>query len=1023
MLILTSLSSISQEFNFRYFNQKQGLTEPYIYEINQSQDGLLWLATSNGLFNYDGLNLQKRDTTFGLSTNFVKSFCFGKNKTLAGHNDGSLSIIYDSYAEKIDIKDSVFSPVNEIINYAENQFIGIIQNGLLFKVDDKNEVVHLQLAPGKIYTSIELIENKVYVASNEGLEIYEVTKSGFILKGSVSELEYIGIEDLCVSGKDLYIGTTDQGAYLLRNSKLIPIGVEIELNNKKISHIYKDGNSIWLTSFGEGIYQFTVKKSSFEFTTKIDKNSGLKSPYVNQIFIDREGTIWIGSYGDGLIQLIDQFISNYNLTEDNKYRYSSFFMNDYQYFGGNGVIHVQSITTDTSYILDQTYGLPDRTINSIFVDKYNTIWAGTQSDGLYSKPADKQNFQKVSYLDNSLSKQVHHINASNEYILVSTSDGLYFLGFDGRLEQQFTTQTGLPHNKINSTYVDDNNNVFICSNTQAIFYYNRVLKKYDLPKEIGIVEINDVCVDAKGDIWVATIGSGVLKKENGSFFKIDQSSGLASNFCYNILEDNKGRIWVTHRDAISNIDIASGKTRVLLNSDLDLQDIEPSSAFMSKSNVLWFGNQFGALTLDPKQEVDLNLKPKVSVQQVLVDDEYATDPHQINLRYGKHRLKINYRGVSLRNPDKVEYQYKLENFDDNWVAVTTQNFVEYNQIYDGDYVFKLRSRLKGGDWTEPVILSTIHVNKPLWKRWWFYLLLLAVIIGIFILVLRKREARLIRSKAILAKKLDERTHQITEQKNALARQNKDIGDSINYAKRIQSSILPPESILEDAFEDSFILLKPKDVVSGDFYWFDNFDGKVIVAAADATGHGVPGAFMSMIGSTLLKELVSNPNVSSPHLFLSLLDDRINTNLNQKGRVEDSKDGMDLAVCEFDMENLQLRYSGAYRPAWIMRDGELIELKGTRASIGGGITDKQKVFQLHFLQLKKGDSIYLFSDGFPDQFGGLKGKKLKSKGLLKVLLRVSKLSMKQQKIELDTFIEEWRGENDQIDDILIMGIKI
>lgn len=264
-----------------------------------------------------------------------------------------------------------------------------------------------------------------------------------------------------------------------------------------------------------------------------------------------------------------------------------------------------------------------------------------------------------------------------------------------------------------------------------------------------------------------------------------------------------------------------------------------------------------------------------------------------------------------------------------------------------------------------------------------------------------------------------------EQKAIIEARNKDITDSINYARKIQESILPEAAVLEGFFPQNFILFKPRDIVSGDFYWFCKKGKRIMVAVADCTGHGVPGALMSMVGSRLLNEIAADEAVNEPGLFLKKLNDQLNHAFAKQGQLE-SRDGMDIALIIVDPENNTLQFSGANRPLYLVREGMLEETSGSKVSIGGEHTG-QKTFHTHTLSLRPGDCIYLCSDGYADQFGGeagsgKAGKKMMTKNFKKYLEQIHKLSLPEQKKSLAHTLESWQGDFEQVDDILVIGIR-
>ena len=269
-------------------------------------------------------------------------------------------------------------------------------------------------------------------------------------------------------------------------------------------------------------------------------------------------------------------------------------------------------------------------------------------------------------------------------------------------------------------------------------------------------------------------------------------------------------------------------------------------------------------------------------------------------------------------------------------------------------------------------------------------------------------------------------NQLEEQNKIIAEKKKEIQDSIDYAKSIQRAILPKAEDIYKCFPECFGLYKPKDVVSGDFYWFAEHNEKIFVSAADCTGHGVPGGFMSMLGIDKLNSAVVEKQMISPSEILSVLNNGIKKSLKQSDAGSSSRDGMDVALCVFDLEKTTVTYAGANRALWIIRKEKgvynLSEINPTKMAIGGLTSDNQ-VYTEHTVSLNKGDVIYLCTDGYADQFGGENGKKLMTKTLKQMLLSIQHLSMSEQEIYLNSEFEKWKGSLEQIDDVLIFGIRI
>lgn len=275
--------------------------------------------------------------------------------------------------------------------------------------------------------------------------------------------------------------------------------------------------------------------------------------------------------------------------------------------------------------------------------------------------------------------------------------------------------------------------------------------------------------------------------------------------------------------------------------------------------------------------------------------------------------------------------------------------------------------------------------------------------------------------ASLESKVNDRTMELLHEKELVDKQNKEITQSINYAKRIQTSIMPDSYKIKSILPDSFVFYKPKDIVSGDFYWFQHIKNKAILAVVDCTGHGVPGAFMSIIGHTQLNQIVVESKIYNPGVILQELDKKVKIALNQYKNTSGSNDGMELGIISIDFESKKLEFAGAMRPLYYFQKDRLNIIKGDKHSIGG-VSTLSKKFHSHSIPIQTHDSFYLFTDGYPDQFGGPKGKKFKTHNVEKMLLAIHHLNMHQQSKIVEESFDSWKANEDQIDDVLMAGIK-
>jgi serine phosphatase RsbU (regulator of sigma subunit) len=256
----------------------------------------------------------------------------------------------------------------------------------------------------------------------------------------------------------------------------------------------------------------------------------------------------------------------------------------------------------------------------------------------------------------------------------------------------------------------------------------------------------------------------------------------------------------------------------------------------------------------------------------------------------------------------------------------------------------------------------------------------------------------------------------------LLEKNEDITSSISYAKQIQQAMMPPFSIINDFYQDSYYLLKPKSIVSGDFYWTTFKNNRLVVVCADSTGHGVPGAFMSMIGMSFLNKIVNEKGFVAPDIILNRMRKNIITHLHQSKSGTVSNDGMDMAVVSIDVENYQLDFAGAMNPIYIIRNNNLIELKPDKMPVGF-IEIKERPFSSTSLSLEKNDTVFMFTDGYQDQFGGKTGNKMKRQKLKNIFIEAATLPSEEQGLFIENEFYKWKGNNHQVDDVLIISLII
>jgi serine phosphatase RsbU (regulator of sigma subunit) len=385
--------------------------------------------------------------------------------------------------------------------------------------------------------------------------------------------------------------------------------------------------------------------------------------------------------------------------------------------------------------------------------------------------------------------------------------------------------------------------------------------------------------------------------------------------------------------------------------------------------------------------------------------------------YQDNSLSFQIAAPFFIKQEATQYQYFLDGLSNKWSNWTNSTMIEFpfGLLPSGNHKLQVRSKNIFGK-VSSVKNYAFTIHPPYWQTTWFRLIVVFIFLLMGYTIFKIRERNHIKERKLLEMKVAERTAEIEKQQQ-------EITDSIQYASRIQEAILPGEEILTSSGVDTFVLNMPREIVSGDYHWFAENGNSFIAAAADCTGHGVPGAFLSMLGITQLNEIVLNKNILQADEILNQLREQVITSLHQQGKQRESQDGMDIALCVIDKDNLTLQFAGANNPLYIIRDNELFQVKGDKMPISIYGKKTSRPFTNNEIQLEHGDRIYIFSDGYMDQFGGPNGRKFLAKRFRELLVRIHQKPMEEQKSILEKTIIDWMGDKPQIDDILVVGIKI
>ncbi|MCO6499284.1 MAG: SpoIIE family protein phosphatase [Vicingus serpentipes] len=1055
VIFFISYSTYAQTYHFDKYSVKEGLAQSSVYAVEQDSQGAVWLGTASGVSLFNGKEFINYTTENGLADGAVKAIHIDSLGIIwFGHVDGGVSRYKNG---KIEV---VLSMSADITSFSEddegNLWVTSFGEGVI-KIanpyaETKKEIRFKQYKGQEglsdiVFQVIKLRNGNVYFVTDVGIKNYNYQKNEFEFYKVPNMPAYFQITYMFESeNSDQWFGSYNGGLYHYRTNlgELKIYDVRDGLASNWISTIAEDSKgNIWVGTWGGGVTKIT---GNHKLLT-INKEKGLKDNYIRCVAKDREGNVLFGSKENGLLvykgsQLISYGVNNGLITDQ---VWAILAEKDKIWIGTNEGI---SVINNSQLVKNYTEenGLPYKDIRFIKKDKNNNIWIGSWGGGVLSFNSQQNRFE-MNYRINSFMSQPYitalEVDKTNN-LWVGTTDGLIFYEINYQLANRLTQLDGLAGNDISVLYTDSKNIVWVGARGKGLTRIDVKKEKIEAVKLVEKITPTAVIEDKQGRLWIGTEGKGVLLFNGKEIVKkYTVKDGLLSDYIAFLNIDDNGNLWIGSNKGLNKFNTQE-KRFYAYDDRMGYVGIESKNNATCKDDEgnLWFGTIMGAVKLNIADEVQNTLEPLTRITRFTVNLEKREMEQGLKLSYREKAIVFNYSSICLTNPNQVFYKVMLEGADDDWRMPTQQTYVTYSPLPPGKYTFKVIASNNNGVWNSTPATYHFEIVPPLWQRPWFIILCLFFVIVLVIFLIKMREKNLIKEKEILEEKVKERTEEVVQKSQEIERKNKDIIDSITYAKRIQDAILPTGEMFTDQLSQTFILFNPKDIVSGDFYWLTHKDDKSLFAAVDCTGHGVPGAFMSIVGYNLLDKIVGEYSITKPDEILNELNKGVSLALRQEVDSGAIKDGMDISLCSFDKKTNELEYAGAYNPLYVVTkhrlnnltgedlepnmvndDGLMLyEIKSDRFPIGS-YTEKTQLFTNHSFKLEKGDTIYLFSDGYADQFGGEKGKKFRYKNFKKLLLSINSKSMEEQRTILNETFEEWMGDLEQIDDVIIIGSRL
>jgi ligand-binding sensor domain-containing protein/serine phosphatase RsbU (regulator of sigma subunit) len=1038
-LSVTVFQINAQQYFFDNYSIKQGLSEQKVYSLFQDSKDYIWLGTANGVSRFDGKKFENFTSRDSLATGGVWSI-----------TEDSLGYIW-------------FGHLNGgISRYNGRQFERATFDSLMITGD---------------VTSIIQIKNKIwFTTSKDGAILADFPINNF---DKIKASQFRGRSGL----SDQVFGASvlaDQSYICIADVGLRKFNPEIgKFENYRMPHMTtyftsttmledKNGN-LWFGTYNGGLYKYVKSESRMEM---IDlPKSGIRSNWVSCITEDSKGRLWVGTFGGGIALIEGSEIRKFD--DENGLNALKIYdiIEDIE---GNILISDQTngltIFKGDAFSTFNEEILPDPNVNAIFQDKSGDVWFGTNagiskmnpgtgkkpviyneaSNSIYQdirffRPDQDGNlwigsneggvimynmktskFEAQPYINSILytGGQVKALEIDKQNNLwIGTVEGVAVGTIGEQNFQRYTILDSLTVSIITALYCDPNGDMWVGTEPNGVkpglIRYNSKTKDFKLiPALTGIIP-KALTMDQKGILWIGT-GQGLLALRNDSvLFTVTKDDGLLSDNINLLTEGNDGSIYIGTNNGLNRY-FPDSKRIFSYTERNGFTGIEtkPNAVYESPLGEIWFGTANGATKLTPGKTSTAELEPLTHLMAMRVNYETREMVPGMKLSYNERSVLFDYYSICLTNPDVVRYKVKLEGADQDWQPVTDQTRAIYSALPSGKYTFMVIASNSQGIWnSEPVTYSFI-IRPPFYRTWWFVLTAMILIVVIFIIYIQLREQNLVKEKLVLEEKVKERTAEVVQKSMEIEEKNRDITASIRYAERIQRAMLPPENCINE----TFVLFMPKDIVSGDFYWmYDNGDTQFI-AACDCTGHGVPGAFMSIIGHNSLNKVVREYGITRPAAILDQLNTEVLKALMQRNE-ETINDGMDMALVSFEKKKCSLHFAGAYNPLYVVRKGEVFVYKGDRFPIGMTAIGDKKSFTNQTIDVRPGDMIYMCSDGYADQFGSSEVKKYKSGNIKKLLADIYHLPVCDQRERLEKEILDWRGNLQQVDDILFIGTKI
>lgn len=1045
LVFLLAFSAFAQKHNIRNYATRDGLAGQIVNSVFQDRDGYLWFATQSGISFFNGRTFQRfepDEKLVGIDAVVINQDAQGR--IWIGTNTAGV-FVYD-YNTVIQYDQDSGLPGNIVrsIYFDHNQVPWVLTSeGLVYRKDHKwQKVTDSRGLLSKGVLSMIQVNDGSFWFGTQGNGLVHKRGNGYTYYDADDGLLDNYVFSLGQRGDSLLIGTTNQGLIVHYHNRFSKPKIP-EIENAWISNVVSRPNGLDIVSSAGLVRYDTSGKYSI-----LTEDNGLASNDLYFGLRDRENNLWLTS-GNGVSCLRGEEIVSFDETSglsDEKITCLSLLGNGNLLVGTYGFgINI----LNRSGLEIQRIEIPEimnvKITSVVELARQSELWVGAEQSDQGIVVLKKKNGtyvydRSVPAIKGTALQTITKLWAENDgTVWVGTFNaGLYRIS--GTDTTHYSKNNLLPGNEVYTFVIDRNGMPWVSLYQKGVYRFNgtkfeSIHQQYSLKDKIVL----SMDIDERGNVYLGHKTSGLTIIADKKVIEFTKKAGLLSNQIQSVNYDNY-QLWLGTDQGVNKL-VFSPEFQLLglesynEKSGLLNAEIQQNAVLVTGQHV-WVGSSSGLSRLLRNNVNRPTVKPVLEIQHVKLffeDQNWKSKglevnnfgvPSALELGYKENHLTFQFNALTTAD---VQYSYLLEGAETEWTPFSDKNEATYSNLQPGSYVFKVRAKTNFGIESE-ILELPVMIRSPFWQTAWFRISLVAFFALLVWLFIRFRENRYREQQQKLENTVNERTREVVQaseraetQRQLVEQKNKEILDSISYAKRIQTAMLPALDELNRHFPELSVFYQPKDIVAGDFYWFEQVGNFKMLAVADCTGHGVPGAIVSVVCYNALNRAVREYKLTRPGEILDKTREIILDELSKHD--ENVKDGMDISLLVIDEVTQEITWAGANNPLWIvpMDGGDVVEFKGDKQPIGMHVNNEP--YTTHKIELQAGDTVVMLTDGYCDQFGGQQGKKFKAANLKQLLLSNRNEAATQLGERLKSTFSDWKNNEEQVDDVCLVLLKL